>query len=102
LHKLRALHAQKILDVKYSLPRSLSSSCRDLLKRIFVRDPNARANIPAIKSHPWFQYALPAELSYEGITRAQAAMRISQQSDQEIKAIIEQVRRARGSQGLGA
>uniref|UniRef100_A0A7S0SV19 Protein kinase domain-containing protein n=1 Tax=Mantoniella antarctica TaxID=81844 RepID=A0A7S0SV19_9CHLO len=55
---------QRILSVQYQFPTStkLSEDCKDLIRRIFVIDTQQRFNIAGIKSHPWFQRNLPAEL----------------------------------------
>ena len=44
----------KIARGIFSLPNFLSSSCRDLIKKILVTDPNKRFNFEDIKHHSWF------------------------------------------------
>ena len=44
----------RVLDVKYTLPENLSAQGRDLLQRVFVKDPNARVTIAGIRTHAWF------------------------------------------------
>ena len=44
----------KIAKGLFSLPSFLSSSCKDLLKKILVTDPKKRYGFEEIKHHPWF------------------------------------------------
>ena len=46
-----------VWQVEYEFPASvpISSSCRDLLCRILVADPNRRITIPEIQRHPWYR-----------------------------------------------
>lgn len=50
--------------MQYSFPPGLilSEECRDLIKRIFVKDPRKRISISGIKQHIWCRTMLPAEL----------------------------------------
>ncbi|CAI4225836.1 unnamed protein product [Auanema sp. JU1783] len=43
----------RILDCKYSLPDSLSTSCKNLIQRMLVREPSKRANLPEIVQNSW-------------------------------------------------
>ncbi|KAF9602163.1 hypothetical protein IFM89_025436 [Coptis chinensis] len=63
----------RIMNVQYSIPDYVyvSSSCRELLSRIFVANPSKRITLPEVKKHPWFLKNLPKELevdktNYEG------------------------------------
>lgn len=42
-----------IMDVKYSIPDHLSSTLKDLIRRMLVRDPRRRANLHEIENHEW-------------------------------------------------
>ena len=55
---------QRIMGVKYSFPSSLqlSTSCVDLISKVFVGNPANRINITGIRAHPWFLKNLPEEL----------------------------------------
>ena len=44
----------KIAKGLFSLPSFLSQSCKDLLKKILVTDPNKRYGFEEIKHHSWF------------------------------------------------
>lgn len=50
---------QRILQVKYDMPKHISPECADLLRRILVPDPNKRLTIPEIQDHPWYLKDLP-------------------------------------------
>ena len=52
---------QRILRVEYDIPANVKASkeLRDLLSRILVADPAARARISDIQAHPWYQKDLP-------------------------------------------
>lgn len=51
---------RKILNVDYKFPTELvSQGLRDLLSRIFVKDPSERISIAGIYAHPWFKRGLP-------------------------------------------
>lgn len=45
---------KKILACDYTIPKFVSASAQDLLKRILVRNINQRYTINQIKAHPWF------------------------------------------------
>ena len=50
------IFVQKIVRAQYTFPSDvpLSPICIDLIKRIFVPDPNQRISLQDIKRHPWF------------------------------------------------
>ncbi|KAF5198014.1 Serine/threonine-protein kinase SAPK3 [Thalictrum thalictroides] len=54
----------RIMSAQYSIPDyvHVTSSCRQLLSRIFVANPSKRITIPEIKNHPWFSKNMPKEL----------------------------------------
>eukprot|EP00042_Codosiga_hollandica_P050168 m.594258 g.594258 ORF g.594258 m.594258 type:complete len:535 (+) comp58029_c0_seq1:317-1921(+) len=43
----------KILDVKYTIPGTVSKDCQDLISRMLKRDIEQRATITDIAAHPW-------------------------------------------------
>ncbi|CAJ0930200.1 unnamed protein product, partial [Mesorhabditis belari] len=43
----------KILDCRFSLPDSLSASCKSLINRMLIRDSSKRAGLSEISMHPW-------------------------------------------------
>ncbi|KAH7697052.1 CAMK/CAMKL/SNRK protein kinase, partial [Aphelenchoides avenae] len=43
----------KILDCKYSIPDYVSQSCKQLISRMLVRDPEKRATLHEIVQSPW-------------------------------------------------
>jgi serine/threonine protein kinase len=63
----------KIMALDYSIPEKLqlSSSVKDLLSLIFVKDPEKRITIAQIKAHEWYLHRLPFELceGYQGFER---------------------------------
>lgn len=46
---------QRILHVDYDIPAdsNITDSCRDLLRRILVAEPNERLSLADIQKHPW-------------------------------------------------
>ena len=38
----------------------ISDSCKDLIQRLLVADPQQRLTVDGIYQHPWFQVDLPA------------------------------------------
>ena len=54
----------RIVNMQWSVPEGVevSAECRDLLSRMLVRDPDARATMAGIQRHPWFTANLPAEV----------------------------------------
>lgn len=42
-----------IMDCKYELPDNVSLECRKLIKSMLIRDPEARATLHDIATHPW-------------------------------------------------
>lgn len=45
---------KKILACDYSIPKFVSPSAQDLIRKILVRNINHRYTINQIKGHPWF------------------------------------------------
>ncbi|KAH1002547.1 hypothetical protein HUJ04_008627 [Dendroctonus ponderosae] len=42
-----------IMDCKYDVPPHVSPECRDLISKMLVRNPEKRATLAEISSHPW-------------------------------------------------
>ena len=63
----------KIMKLEYRIPDKLNlTPCvKDLLARIFVKDPAQRITIAEIKQHGWYLHRLPYELQegYKGFER---------------------------------
>ncbi len=55
------LASQLVYHASYTIPEGVevSSSCQDLLARIFVPDPCQRIALDGIQRHPWFRKNLP-------------------------------------------
>lgn len=51
---------QRIVNVDYVMPSSISAQAADLLNQLLVGDPSARLSLEQIVDHPWFQVDLPA------------------------------------------
>ena len=47
---------QKIKNADFEYPDWFSSEARDLLSKILVPDPHARAKLSELKNHPWMQH----------------------------------------------
>jgi serine/threonine protein kinase len=64
---------QRILALDYKIPEKLqlSDAVKDLLAKIFVKDPSERIDIAGIKAHEWYLHRLPYELTenYQGMER---------------------------------
>nr|XP_060644128.1 SNF-related serine/threonine-protein kinase-like [Anolis sagrei ordinatus] len=52
-----------ILDCRYVIPPSVSSSCADLISRMLRRDPRSRASLEEIEGHPWLRGVDPSPAS---------------------------------------
>lgn len=59
------------MDCKIPEKLNLSDSVKDLLAKIFVKDPAERIDIAGIKAHEWYLHRLPLELcdNYQGMER---------------------------------
>ena len=44
---------KKIMSADYSLPKFLSSQCKDVIRRILNTDPEQRYGVPDIRNHTW-------------------------------------------------
>lgn len=44
---------QQIMDARFTIPRTLSPTLRDLISRLMRADPNDRPTIEEVKKHPW-------------------------------------------------
>ncbi|XP_071958442.1 uncharacterized protein [Antedon mediterranea] len=42
-----------IMDCKYTFPSHISESCRSLISKLLVRDPEKRLDLKTIENHPW-------------------------------------------------
>nr|XP_020653585.1 SNF-related serine/threonine-protein kinase-like [Pogona vitticeps]XP_020653586.1 SNF-related serine/threonine-protein kinase-like [Pogona vitticeps] len=52
-----------ILDCRYVVPPHVSSPCADLISRMLQRNPQCRASLEEIESHPWLQGVDPSPAS---------------------------------------
>lgn len=84
----------KIMALDYKIPEKLqlSDSVKDLLGRIFVKDPESRITIAEIKKHEWYLHRLPFELceGYQGFERYPKCT----QDVEEIKRVLNEARTA--------
>ncbi|XP_062997089.1 SNF-related serine/threonine-protein kinase-like [Elgaria multicarinata webbii] len=53
-----------ILDCRYSIPPGVSSQCADLIAQMLQRDPQHRASLEQIESHPWLLGVDPSPASH--------------------------------------
>lgn len=55
---------QKIVNVEYTYPPNItvSAEVKDLLSKIFVKDPITRAKVSQMLQHPWYTFADPHNL----------------------------------------
>ena len=69
----------KIMALDYTIPEKLqlSEAVKDLIARIFVKEPEKRITIDEIKQHEWYKHRLPYELceGYKGFERCGAKLR---------------------------
>lgn len=56
---------KKILKGHFELPKFLSDSAKDILKKILNTNPDTRYKISDIRSHPWYSLCRPKELHTE-------------------------------------
>lgn len=56
---------KKILACDYTIPSSLSSNLKDLMKKILNTDPAKRINIGDIRTHDWYTKTRSVEM--EGV-----------------------------------
>lgn len=59
--ELNALIISTIINKDFAVPTGIpiSNECRDLLEKIFVKDPGHRIKMVEIQQHPWFIEGLP-------------------------------------------
>ena len=97
---------ERILRVDYVIPpdKPVSAECCDLLARVLVADPAARATVPEIMRHPWFSAGLPSDAS--AMNDECLAMRPHDhpgyQTVEEIKAIVAEAASAPGAAAAAA
>ena len=89
----------RIIAVDYHFPSRaphgvVSETCKDLMRRIFVADPQQRITIPEIQAHPWYQQDLPPGLTgFNDICLAQQGQSgapLSAQSEEQIRATVQE------------
>lgn len=54
---------KNIIEGNYEIPDFVSLKCADLIKRIFVLDPNQRITAEQISSHPWMAEDIPQPIN---------------------------------------
>lgn len=79
----------RVLEIKYEMPPNLSEECKDLLRRIFVKDPRHRIKMPGIAQHPWFVQDLSKEVPLGPTQPGEADTPDDLQRLEEIDAIVE-------------
>ncbi|XP_077166144.1 serine/threonine-protein kinase MARK1-like [Paroedura picta] len=52
-----------ILDCRYAIPSHVSSQCADLISQMLQRNPQQRASLEQIETHPWLQGVDPSPAS---------------------------------------
>lgn len=96
----------RIIAVDYHFPSRaphgvVSETCKDLMRRIFVADPQQRITIPEIQAHPWYQQDLPPGLTgFNDICLAQQGQigaPLSAQSEEQIRATVQEAKVVRFS-----
>lgn len=78
----------RVLDMKYEMPSNLSEECKDLLRRIFVKDPQHRIRMAGIGQHPWFIRDLSNEVPLGPTQPGEGNTPADLQSLEEIEAIV--------------
>lgn len=59
---------KKITSCQYTMPVYFSDELKDLIKRIFVKNPTKRISIQEMKSHPWLKkYGQDFKLHYQSL-----------------------------------
>jgi hypothetical protein len=43
------------MSAEYTLPKFLSAEAKDLIKNIFITNPDERFGVEEIRSHPWYK-----------------------------------------------
>lgn len=88
---------RRIQAVDYDFPpdRSVSPGCKDLVKRLLVRDPAQRATLAEVMRHPWFQEGLsPEVLSFnDPLVAKSMAEPVTGEVESEIARIVEEAGR---------
>jgi serine/threonine-protein kinase SRK2 len=79
----------RVLDIKYEMPPNLSEECKDLLRRIFVKDPHYRIKMEGIGQHPWFIQDLSTEVPLGPTQPGEGDTPGDLQKIEEIDAIVE-------------
>lgn len=87
---------RRIIAVDYEIPSSpaISADCKDLMKKLLVKDPQERLTLHQVMHHPWFLKDLPGgSLQYNdwAITVPNPNLK----SGEEISAVIKKVHEAR-------
>eukprot|EP00039_Didymoeca_costata_P002652 m.61723 g.61723 ORF g.61723 m.61723 type:complete len:468 (+) comp11438_c0_seq1:340-1743(+) len=51
----------KILEVEYTIPDTLSKGCKNLIRKILVKEPNNRLHLKAILKQSWMNKGVPED-----------------------------------------
>ena len=52
------------MNAEYVFPKFLSSDAKDLIKNIFITNPDERFGVEEIRNHPWFKKVQPETPSF--------------------------------------
>ena len=52
------------MNAEYTLPKFLSSEAKDMIKNIFLTNPEERFGIEEIRNHPWYKLSQPEAPSF--------------------------------------
>jgi 5'-AMP-activated protein kinase catalytic alpha subunit len=50
---------KKIVSGEFTIPKTISSHCSDLMNGILCTDPDKRITTEGIRAHPWYQISKP-------------------------------------------
>jgi serine/threonine-protein kinase SRK2 len=96
---------RRIQAVDYDFPpdRVVSDGCKDLVKRLLVRDPAQRATLAEVMRHPWFQEGLsPEVLSFnDPLVAKSLAEPVTGEVESEIARIVDEAGRGIALRGNG-
>jgi serine/threonine protein kinase len=94
---------RRIQAVDYDFPpdRPVSDGCKDLVKRLLVREPAQRATLAEVMRHPWFQEGLsPEVLSFnDPLVAKSLAEPVTGEVESEIARIVEEAGRGIAMRG---
>eukprot|EP00955_Chlamydomonas_euryale_P060095 357607-Chlamydomonas_euryale.AAC.2 len=87
-----------VVHTEFSIPDNvpITLDCRDLLMKLFVKDPSQRIKMADIQRHPWFTDGLPPDALIMNQRCLSDTFHAGVQTTEEVTAVLSEAQRRSG------